>query len=287
MYPAEFNYYRVKTVQEAVEHLQANPEAKLLAGGHSLIPAMKLRLTQPPALIDIGRLAELDRLVVEGAGWHIGALTRHVTIAQHKGRPHALAEAAKQIGDPAVRNRGTIGGNIAHADPAADFPTVLLALEATIHTQGVEGKRAISADDFFVDLFETALQEAELITHITLPSWGAQSGSAYQKLPNPASGYAMVGVCVHLALAGEKIGRVRVSVGGLTSKARRCPSVEAALQGELPTEQLWHQASQQLSADIADDVTGDLHASANYRLAIAPELLTRALRQAAQRAHTP
>ena len=187
MYPPKFDYYRAGSPDEAVALVQEHG-GKFLAGGHSLIPVMNLRLADPGALVDIGRL-DMKGIASNGSGVTIGALTTHAMVAASGDVPTALSEAAGKIGDPQVRNRGTVGGNIAHADPASDLPTVLLALKATIHTNG----RSIPADDFFVDLFTTALDEGEIITSVSVASEAANTGSAYAKLPNPASRYAMVG----------------------------------------------------------------------------------------------
>ena len=166
MYPAKFDYARAGSVEEAIGLLANDGDAKLLAGGHSLLPAMKLRLSQPSALIDIGRIAGLKGISKSGHTVKVGALTTHAAAAASHDLPKAWSEAAAMIGDPQVRNRGTVGGNIAHADPASDLPTVLLGLNATINIQGANGNRSVKADDFFLDLFATALGENEIITSV-------------------------------------------------------------------------------------------------------------------------
>ena len=172
MYAAEFDYYKASSVAEAIQLLNSHPEAKLLAGGHSLIPLMKLRLARPPAVIDIGGVAALKGISVNNNSIRIGALTTHREIASSHDLRHAnplMSEVAGGIGDDQVRNRGTIGGNIAHADPASDWGTVLTALEATIEVQGPNGTRSIAVEDFFVGAFTTALAETEVITSVQVP----------------------------------------------------------------------------------------------------------------------
>ena len=187
MFAADFEYYRAGSVAEAGQLLAAHPGAKLLAGGHSLIPLLKLRLAAPAAVIDIGRIAELRGISTDGDGLRIGALATHAEIAASdavKKHAAALAEAASQIGDPAVRNRGTIGGNLAHADPASDLPTVLAALGATLTVTGKDGERSIDAGDFFTGVMMTALGENDLLTSIQVPS-AAGRGTAYVKFSHP------------------------------------------------------------------------------------------------------
>jgi len=198
MYPSTFTYYRAGSVQEALKLLVENPDAKLLAGGHSLIPAMKLRLATPSALIDISRIPELSGIRDAGDRIVIGAMTRYDDIQRSDLVQRVLPilpEAINVIGDLQVRNMGTIGGSLAHADPAADLPAVVLALGAEIKAVGPNGERTIPADQFFVDLFTTALQPNEILTEVAFPKPPARTGMSYQKFANPASGYAVVGAC--------------------------------------------------------------------------------------------
>ncbi len=283
MYPANFNYVRAGSVAEALSLIESEEDAKFLAGGHSLLPAMKLRLAEPGTLIDIGRIADL-RGISYGSGSEqdcVGPLTTHTTIATSR-LPSALVEAAAGIGDPQVRNRGTIGGNIAHADPASDLPTVLTALEATIRVEGPGETRDVAAGDFFTGLFETQLEDNELITVIAIPREGTGTGSAYAKLFNPASRYAVVGASASVTLANGTIARARVAVGGLTPMAMRCGTVEAALEGS-PVDTI-PDAAVQVAADVGDDILEDVHASAEYRLGVIPVFVTRALQSACARA---
>ncbi|MEZ4593644.1 MAG: xanthine dehydrogenase family protein subunit M [Chloroflexota bacterium] len=278
MYPPKFDYYRADSVDDAVA-LMSEHDGKFLAGGHSLIPVMNLRLADPGTLIDIGRL-DMKGISSEGSSVKIGALTTHAMVAASSALPTALSEAAGMIGDPQVRNRGTVGGNIAHADPASDLPTVMLALQATIHTNG----RSISADDFFIDLFETALNEDEIITAVTVASEGANTGSSYAKLPNPASRYAMVGAAAQVTVENGVCTAASVAVGGLTPKATRASSVEAALVGKAPSAENLAAAAAAIANDLGDEVMGDMHASEEYRRQMAPVFVRRALEAAVSRA---
>ena len=196
MYPAQFDYVRAETVEQALELLGEHDGAKLLAGGHSLIPMLKLRLAEPQVLIDIARISELKGVSIENDVIRVGALTTHRDLSSSdtlRLECPLLSEAASKIGDPQVRNRGTIGGNIAHADPASDLPAPLLVLEATVHVRGQNGERSIPIADFFVDLLTTELGPSEVMTHLTIPRNGSGSGSAYLKMEHPASGYAVCG----------------------------------------------------------------------------------------------
>ncbi len=287
MFAANFDYYRASSVADAGRLLAEHPGAKLLAGGHSLIPLLKLRLAAPSAVIDIGRVAELRGISAGSDGLRIGALTTHAEIAassdvqQHAA---ALAEAAGQIGDPAVRNRGTIGGNLAHADPASDLPTVLAALGATLSVVGSGGERSVAADGFFQGLMMTALGENEVLTAITVPSGGAGSGSAYAKFPHPASRYAVVGAAACVTASNGSCSGASVAVGGLTPAPVRCAGVEGALSGQALTADTIAAAAEAVAGDVGDDLIGDVFASADYRKAVASVYVRRALTAAAERA---
>ncbi len=282
MRPANFDYHRPTSVAEAVRLLGSTNGAKALAGGHSLIPALNLRLSQPPALVDIGRLDELKGIHVSGNVLSIGALSTHAQIASSadvKAHCPALASACSIVGDPQVRNWGTIGGNLAHADPASDPPTVVLASGATIHTQGPNGSRAISADNFFVDLLTVDLQPGELITRVEIPSLqGRKSG--YAKMVHPASRYAVVGVCVVVEMSGATCKSARVAVGGAVPKATRSPGAEAALAGSSLDATALDNAANALMSDIANNAMGDIYAPQAYRRAMAGVYLKRAVKAA-------
>ena len=301
MFAADFEYYRAGSVAEAGQLLAAHPGAKLLAGGHSLIPLLKLRLAAPAAVIDIGRVAELRGISADGDGLRIGALTTHAEIAASdavKEHAAALAEAAGQIGDPAVRNRGTIGGNVAHADPASDLPTVLAALGATVGITGPEGERSVAAADFFTGVMMTSLGENDLLTAIRVPS-AAGRGTAYVKFSHPASRYAVIGVAVSLGIGtkgGGWMAKIKgepketvcmdaaVAIGGLVPKPVRCGAVEAALNDQPPTAETFAAAAATASGDVGDDLLGDVFASGEYRKAVAPVYVRRAIEAAAGRA---
>lgn len=281
MYPAKFEYHRANSVEEAVQLLAGNGDAKLLAGGHSLIPAMKLRLAQPALLIDIGKIDGLKNIQANGA-LEIGALTTHARVAASAEVRHffpALAKAASLIGDPQVRNFGTIGGNIAHADPASDPPTVLVAAGATIHVQGAGGTRAIAAEDFFVDLFTTAIEPGEVVTSIEIPNLSSHK-SAYAKMSHPASRYAIVGVCAVLDMDGDTCRDVRLAAGGAVAHATRLTEAEAALKGQNVNETTLKAAAEAAMAQLSDDVMGDITAPADYRRAMVGQYLKQAVRAA-------
>lgn len=287
MYAPDFAYYRAGSLAEAGQLLQQHPGAKLLAGGHSLIPLLKLRLTTPPALIDIGRLDELKGISVTDGRVRIGALTTHAELAASSelaARCPALAEAAGLIGDPAVRNRGTIGGNVAHADPASDLPTVLRALDATIAVTVDGSERSIPAADFFEGMMETALGDHDIVTAIEVPAASAGQGQAYIKFSHPASRYAVVGAAASVTLSGGTISTAAVALGGLVPVATRADSVEQALTGQTPSVDTIAAAAAAVSADLGDDLIGDIYASAEYRRAMAPVCVKRALTAAVERA---
>ena len=287
MYSADFDYHRARSLADAQKLLASNPGAKLLAGGHSLIPLMKLRLAMPSALIDIGRIPELRGIGKSGGAIRIGALTTHAELAASadlQKAAAALSEAAGAVGDPAVRNRGTIGGNIAHADPASDLPTVLVALDATITAIGPKGQRTIAAADFFTGIMTTALADDEVMTEISVPAAAKGQGSAYVKFAHPASRYAVIGVAAVVTIAGSKCSAARVALGGLLPFARRAQTVEKALIGSALDAASIASAAAKLTADLGGDVAGDIFASAEYRAGVAPVYVKRAVAAAAARA---
>jgi carbon-monoxide dehydrogenase medium subunit len=284
MFPAKFAYTAPKTLQEAVGLLE-DPDAKILAGGHSLLPLMKLRLAQPKLLVDIGRIPDLAYIRVDGQGIAIGALTTYRQIEMSPEVQRAapvLAEAAHEVGDPQVRARGTLAGALAHADPAGDMPAVVLALGASVVALGSGGERVIGIDGFFVDMLTTALQEREIIREIRIPSQPAGSGAAYLKFDQPASHYALTGVCAVITLSGGTIASARIGVTGVGPKAYRPTAVEQALRGK-PADDDSVKAAVQTVAD-GIDVLGDIHASSEYRAHLARVYTRRAVLQAAQRA---
>ena len=287
MFPAQITYHRAGSVAEAVQLLSDNEGAKLLAGGHSLLPLMKLRLAAPAVLVDIGRIEALKGISANGGGITIGALTTHAEIASSDlVQQHAplLAEAAALVGDPAVRNRGTIGGSVSHADPASDQPTVLTALGAAFNVTGPGGDRSIAAADFATGLLENALAENEVLTSISVPSVPSGAGSAYVKFPHPASRYAVVGAAAILTVSGGSCSSASVAVGGVEAKPARASSVEAALAGSELSSGALDAAAAAVGGDLTGDPMGDVFASAEYRRAMAAVYVRRALGAAASRA---
>jgi carbon-monoxide dehydrogenase medium subunit len=287
MYSANFDYHRARSLADVHRLLAANPGAKLLAGGHSLIPLMKLRLAAPPAVVDIGRIAELRGIARSGDTIRIGALTTHAEIAASadvQKAAAALAEAAGVVGDPAVRSRGTIGGNIAHADPASDLPTALVALDARIVVVGPSGERTIPAEGFFTGIMTTTLAADEVLTAIVVPAAARGEGSAYVKFSHPASRYAVIGVAASLVVGNHQCSAARVAVGGLVPSARRAASVEKALVGKDLETAAIAAAAAKVGADLGGEVSGDIFASASYRKAVAPVYVKRAIAAAAARA---
>ena len=287
MYAPHFDYYRASSVAEAQKLMAAHPDAKLLAGGHSLVPLLKLRLAAPSAVIDIGRVAELRGIARQGDHVRIGALTTHAELAASadlRAAAPALADAAAMVGDPAVRNRGTIGGNVAHADPASDLPTVLVALDARMICRGPKGERVISADDFFTGIMTTALTDDEILTAVQVPASVRGQGSAYEKFSHPASRYAVLGAAALVTVKDGNFAAARVAIGALLPNARRTAAVEKALAGKPATGETIAAAVTHVTADLGNDVTGDIFASAEYRSAMAPVYLGRAIAAAAERA---
>ncbi len=284
MYPASFEYCRAGSVAEAVELLRTRPEAKLLAGGHSLLPAMKLRVSQPGTLVDIGRIAELGGIREHDGGFRIGALVCHRDVADspaiRSGCP-LLAETAAAIGDMQVRNRGTIGGSLAHADPSADYPAAVLALGAEITAVGPDGERTIAARDFFVDVLTGALGENEVLTAIHVPR---APGGAYLKHRHPASSYAVVGVAARVALDGAgNVAEAAIGITGVTATATLAESAAASLVGGPATDERIAAASSRVAESLGEPL-GDHYASGAFRLHLAQVHTRDALALAAARA---
>ena len=288
MYAPSFDYYRADSVADAHKLLQKHRGAKLLAGGHSLLPLLKMRLSSPPALIDIGHIADLKGVATAGDGVRIGALTTHAELASSAALMTAcpiLAEAAGLIGDQQVRNWGTIGGNVAHADPASDLPTVLVALDARFSIDGPKGRRQATAKEFFQGMMTTALGEHDILTAIEVPARQVGQGMAYVKLPHPASRYAVVGVAAVVTLKAGTCTAARIAVGGVLPAAARCERTESALAGQKPSAEAIAKAADQMASALSkDDVLEDVYASAEYRRAMAVVYARRALKAAVDRA---
>jgi carbon-monoxide dehydrogenase medium subunit len=286
MFPASFEYHRAASVKEALSMLREyGAEGKILAGGHSLIPLMKLRLAQPGHLVDIGGIRELASIREEGGRVVVGGLVTHhavETSAVVRAKLGMLSECASAIGDVQVRNRGTIGGSLAHADPAADYPAAVLALEAEIKVEGTGGSRVVKVDEFFVDLMTTAVNPGELLTEVAFVPVPPGSGFTYAKHRQPASGFAMVGVAALVKLDKQgRCDRVRVGITGLGPKPFRAKAVESALQGKAPAQAIGAAAAH---AAEGIDALSDLHASAEFRAELARVYTRRALETAASRA---
>ena len=287
MYPTQTTYHRATSVSEAVQLLAGNEGAKVLAGGHSLIPMMKLRLASPSVLVDIGRIEEMKGISADGAGLSIGALTTQAEIASSdlvKERAPALAEAAGLVGDPAVRNRGTIGGNVSHSDPASDLPPVLTALGASYNIAGPGGQRSVAAADFSTGLLETALAEDEILTGVSIPATPSGSGSAYVKFPHPASRYAVVGAAAIVTVQDGRCASASVVVGGVEATPTRASSVESALAHADLNDEALGAAAAAVAGDFQGDAMSDIFASVEYRQAMAAVYVGRALKAAVSRA---
>src|SRR4030095_13088603 len=267
MYPAQFDYHTPGTIREALDLLgRHKDDAKLLAGGHSLLPAMKFWLSQPQHVGDLKKVPGLCGIKEDGGMLVIGAMTTHYAIessAVVKSKCPVLAQTAAMIGDPMVRNLGTLGGSLAHADPAADYPATIIALGAEMVAEGPKGKRTIKADDFFKGLLTTALAEDEILTEVRVPAAGGKVGAAYVKFPHPASRFAVVGVAAVLSIDAGKVSKASIGITGAGTKAVRAKGVEAAISGKAADA-----ASIQAAAEKAPegvDVQADLQGSEDYK----------------------
>ena len=281
MIPTSFDYARATSLDDAIAKLGAGDGAKLLAGGHSLIPLMKLRLSEPTTLIDIARIPGLAGIKEKDGKIEIGAATTHhavATAALLRDKCPALAETAETIGDPQVRNRGTIGGSLAHADPAADYPAVLLALDAEIHIKGPQGWRAVKASDFFQGLFTVDLAPNEIIAGV---QFVPVKSAAYAKLHQRASHFAIVGVAAAVDVKGGVFQSARVGLTGASTHATRLTAVEQALAGKPATKETIASAS---AAATVEELNSDIHASDEYRRAMVTVFTRRALEAALARA---
>jgi carbon-monoxide dehydrogenase medium subunit len=284
MIPASFDYLTPTTLGEAVEALVAHGEdARVIAGGHSLLPMMKLRLARPGVLVDLSKIPDLSGIQQENGQITIGALTTHYEIESSdllKDKCPLLPQTARVIGDTQVRNRGTIGGSLAHADPAADIPASILALGGELRVRGLDGDRWIQAEDFFLGLMTTALKPDEILTEIRIPVLSDRVGTSYQKAAQKASGFAIVGVAVHLGMEGELCAEIGVGVTGLGSKPYRARGVEEGLRGRRLDPSVIEAASSQVAQDV--DPLDDLHASAEFRAHLARLYTARAIAEAAK-----
>ena len=285
MVAATFDYHAPSTLSEALSLLAGSPNAKILAGGHSLIPMMKLRLAEPDALIDLGGLDGLSYVRESGGALAIGAMTTYRdVIASDAVRASApvVAEAASQVADPQVRNRGTIGGSLSHADPAADLPAVMLALDAEFSAESASGGRAIAADDFFVDLFATALGAGEILTEIRIPAAAPGTGASYAKMANKASHFAIVGAAASVTVENGRCIAARIGITGAGASASRARESESRLVGSDLSESAVFSAAGHAADGI--EMNEDIHASAEYREHLTKVFALRAIQSAIARA---
>jgi carbon-monoxide dehydrogenase medium subunit len=286
MFPAKFAYAAPGSLEEAIGLLDTE-DAKILAGGHSLLPLMKLRLAQPRLIVDIGRIPGLAYTRRENGVLAIGAMTTYRDIglsSEVASAAPVLVDCVHEVGDPQVRAKGTLAGALAHADPAGDVPAVALALGGTIRAVGSSGERDLDLDSFFVDMLTTSLGEKEIIREVRLNAQPAGAGAAYQKFDQPASHYALTGVCAVISLSGGTISSARIGVTGVGPKAYRPTAVEQALVGKPAEEEAVRAAVQTVADGI--DVQGDIHASPDYRAHLARVLTRRAVLEAATRARS-
>ncbi|HEX6579001.1 MAG TPA: xanthine dehydrogenase family protein subunit M [Jiangellaceae bacterium] len=288
MYPAAFDYVAPRTVDETLAILADRGEdVKILAGGQSLIPMMKLRLATPETLVDINRVPGLDAVEVADGHLTVGALTRHNDIVSSEivsAENHTMAAAAPWISDPLVRNLGTVGGSLAHSDPQGDWGSVMLACGAEMVARTTRGQRTIPVDEFFVDLFTSALEPDELLTEIHVPRYRGPAGGTYLKLERKVGDYATVGVAVHLQLDGarERIEQAGIALTAVGPKNIKAVDAEQALLGEAPGEDLFAEAAE-LAAAAAEPRT-DVRGSADYKRSVVSTFVRRGLSRAAGQA---
>jgi carbon-monoxide dehydrogenase medium subunit len=285
MLPARFEYHRPGSIDEALGLLGSLEDAKVLAGGQSLIPVMKLRFAAPSHLLDINRLPGLDGIDASGGSLRIGALVRHNQMAGSdvvKAHHGLLASTAPQIADPLVRNLGTVGGSLAHADPAGDWGSAMLAAGATVALRSSRGEREVSVSDFLVDIFTTTMEADELLTEIRVPLAAGPSGGAYLKLERKIGDFATVGVAVQVELVDGTIGRAGIALTGVGSKNIPATEAEQSLAGAEPTEEAFANAGR-LAAAVADPV-GDVRGSAEYKRHIVEVYVRRGLTRAVESA---
>jgi carbon-monoxide dehydrogenase medium subunit len=282
MFPAPFTYHRPASVADALGLLQEYSDTgKILAGGHSLLPVMKLRLAQPEHIIDITGIDDLRAIAIDGDIVTIGALVTHHELATNAELAETvplIAEMANLVGDQQVRNMGTIGGVLAHADPAADYPAGMLALDVTVLATGPNGDREIPIGEFFQGFLTTALAPDELLTAIRVPAPPSGATFAYEKLANPASGYATVGIAVVATRSGDTIEEIRVGITGATDVAYRATGVEDALRGTSPKAEAIKAAAAHATDGV--EMLEDKHAPADYRGRVTRNLTRRAIERA-------
>ena len=285
MIPGKFDYHAPTTVEDAVALLDRHGDAKILAGGQSLIPAMRFRLAGPEALVDINRIEGLRYVREEGDHLAIGGLTTESELEESavvQASYPLLADTARVIADPLVRNLATVGGNLAHADPANDHPATMLAYGAEVTAHGPSGSRTIAIDDFFVDLFASALEPNEILTEIRVPKPGPGAGGAYLKLERKVGDYAVSAVAVQLTLADGRVSGARIGLTNVSPVPMRATGAEAALNGQEPTDEVLEAAGQAAAAEC--DPSADLRGGVDYKRDLTRVLTKRAVRAAVERA---
>jgi carbon-monoxide dehydrogenase medium subunit len=292
MIPGKFDYYRAESVDHALDLLDDNPGAELIAGGHSLVPTMKSGLSNPDALVDVGGLDALSGIESDDDSVTIGAMTNYAAVADSDRLWEdvaVIAQAAHEVGDIQVRNRGTIGGNVAHADPASDIPAAVRAADATIHARGPDGDRTIPADDFFHGMYATGLGADEILTAVEFPVQAETTGSAYVKKPSPSSGYALVGVAAVVESDGDEITDARVAANGVMDHAVRLDPVEESLVGaSLDDEERFADAAEQADDDLDEFmIMDDIQASPEFRAQLLRVHTEDALQEAVDRIGKP
>jgi aerobic carbon-monoxide dehydrogenase medium subunit len=284
MYPASFEYFAPTTLDEALALLEEHgDEAKVLAGGQSLIPLMKLRFAAPGAIVDINGISELGRLEEEGGGLRLGALVRHKACERSEllhGRYGTLGDAAPMISDPVVRNLGTVGGSLAHADPQGDWGSVMLAMRAEITVQGPNGTRTIPIDEFFQGPFTTVLEPTEILTEVRIPDPGTRAGGSYLKLERKVGDYATVGVAVHLSFSNGSVDNAGIGLTGVGPMNLRAEAAEQALAGNALDDQAISEAAR-LAAEAARPRT-DVRGTEEYKRNVVRVFTERGLRKAAE-----
>lgn len=288
MYPAAFDYSAPSTLDEALAVLaEADDDTKVLAGGQSLIPMMKIRLAAPSKLVDINRLGGLSDIGVSNGHLTVGALTRHNDVVKSDvvaAENHTMAAAAPWIADPLVRNLGTVGGSLAHADPQGDWGSVMLACGAELVARSTRGERTVHIDDFFVDLFTSALEPDELLTEIRVPRYTGPAGGTYLKLERKVGDYATVGVAIHLQLSADRsrIDRAGIALTGVGSSNIKVTDAEAMLVGQPPTTEAFAEAGAMAAA--AAQPHSDVRGPADYKRSVVSTFVRRGLQQAADQA---
>jgi aerobic carbon-monoxide dehydrogenase medium subunit len=286
MKPPAFEYVAARTIDEAIAQLNKYGEgAKIIAGGQSLTPMLNFRLVHPDVLVDINRIPGLDAITPQNGGFRIGALTRHRAIETSSAiaeKLPVLIAAAGQVGHLAIRNRGTFGGSLAHADPAAEWPVVVLALDGTITTKSAKGGRTIKAKDFFVSYLQSAVEDGEIVTEVTLPGLPPKTGWGFEELCRRPGDFAIAEVCALVTLDGGKVKEARISMGGVGPTALRAPEAEALLKGQAIGDDVLKRAGEK--AAEASDPSNDVHASADFRRHLVAVLTKRAIQAAVQRA---